>query len=662
MTKNAKGISTKKEPNCLLAGSSEISEKLDDSSEILEKLAGSSEILEKLASSSEISKKLAGSSEISEYLACTSENLEKLAGSSEISEKLSCSSEILEKLAFSSEISKKLDGSSEILEKLAGSSEILEKLAGSSEISEKLSGSSEISEKLAGSSEITEKLAGSSEISENLAGSSEISEKLTGSSEISEKLAGSSEIRGKLAGISEILGKAGCSEISEKLAGSSEISEKLTGSSEILGIASSSEISEKLAGNLEISGKVSGQFRDYGKVSRQFRGYGKVSRQFRDFGKVSLQFRDFGKVSRQFRDFRESIIRDRALLSRSPSPDKGTGSSPPTSSSSKTLVPGTPGYTRKQRNHFPGGEKSTEDSSHSSKEAVQKFDLESNRSSLSRTGSSGDGGHIARSRSRPLGISSSSLGTSRNIGQLNPSGETLSEGDSCGFTHIEKSVEEVKTEIKENLEEVIALRAQPPLPLHPKLEALRRYVRRDSCDSHNSSNSGHCGPISRESSRDSLYLSRGWLSRQQSDASLASSEQSFGTSVSGRWSSALQRLNERKGDIPSESYLQQHRNSCASTASSSNWQWSSSAPDELVAALSSPSARLYSALKRKLHERNSSWVQEFLRLDGLAVLFDSLAGLCERGLNKFTDAILQVLFSSMMLHLFFSVTIVHDLH
>lgn len=71
--------------------------------------------------------------------------------------------------------------------------------------------------------------------------------------------------------------------------------------------------------------------------------------------------------------------------------------------------------------------------------------------------------------------------------------------------------------------------------------------------------------------------------------------------------------------------------------------WTSSSPSELVAALRSPSARLYAALKRRLAEpRAGAWTHQFLRLDGLAVLFDSLAALSERRLTSFTDAYIQV--------------------
>ena len=64
-------------------------------------------------------------------------------------------------------------------------------------------------------------------------------------------------------------------------------------------------------------------------------------------------------------------------------------------------------------------------------------------------------------------------------------------------------------------------------------------------------------------------------------------------------------------------------------------------PEDFVRALRYPSCKLYSELKRQLGEHVSSWTREFLRLDGLGLVFDSLNTLCERGFSKFTDAYLQ---------------------
>ena len=67
-------------------------------------------------------------------------------------------------------------------------------------------------------------------------------------------------------------------------------------------------------------------------------------------------------------------------------------------------------------------------------------------------------------------------------------------------------------------------------------------------------------------------------------------------------------------------------------------------PRHCIELLARPAVQTYSAVKRKLTHCDSLWIQQFLDLDGLGGLLQSLEGLCE---NKegasFTNAFLQVL-------------------
>ncbi|CAL4065974.1 unnamed protein product, partial [Meganyctiphanes norvegica] len=64
--------------------------------------------------------------------------------------------------------------------------------------------------------------------------------------------------------------------------------------------------------------------------------------------------------------------------------------------------------------------------------------------------------------------------------------------------------------------------------------------------------------------------------------------------------------------------------------------------DTCVALLRMPSVSNYSGIKKLMQLANKEWLEDFLNLDGLGVLFESLERLSDKGFSSITDALLQL--------------------
>ncbi|XP_068243484.1 inverted formin-2-like [Palaemon carinicauda] len=65
-------------------------------------------------------------------------------------------------------------------------------------------------------------------------------------------------------------------------------------------------------------------------------------------------------------------------------------------------------------------------------------------------------------------------------------------------------------------------------------------------------------------------------------------------------------------------------------------------PETCVTLLKMPSVSNYSGLKKLMEVASNEWMEDFLNLDGLGVLFESLERLSDRGFSSIADAILQL--------------------
>ncbi|KAI8508750.1 hypothetical protein Bbelb_138490 [Branchiostoma belcheri] len=65
-------------------------------------------------------------------------------------------------------------------------------------------------------------------------------------------------------------------------------------------------------------------------------------------------------------------------------------------------------------------------------------------------------------------------------------------------------------------------------------------------------------------------------------------------------------------------------------------------PELCIRLLRTPTVQNYSGLKKKLEHCDAEWMQDFLQLDGLGVLFECLDRLSDRGFSSFTNAYIQL--------------------
>lgn len=67
-----------------------------------------------------------------------------------------------------------------------------------------------------------------------------------------------------------------------------------------------------------------------------------------------------------------------------------------------------------------------------------------------------------------------------------------------------------------------------------------------------------------------------------------------------------------------------------------------SRPDRCVRLSHNPSIHVYYALKSKIENSDQAWLEEFLELDGLESLLDSLVLLSGKGFMNISDSVLQL--------------------
>lgn len=65
-------------------------------------------------------------------------------------------------------------------------------------------------------------------------------------------------------------------------------------------------------------------------------------------------------------------------------------------------------------------------------------------------------------------------------------------------------------------------------------------------------------------------------------------------------------------------------------------------PELCIRLLNTPSIQNYSGLRSKLKTSSREWVKDFVRLDGMAMLFLALKRLGERSTVSFTNALMQL--------------------
>ena len=67
-------------------------------------------------------------------------------------------------------------------------------------------------------------------------------------------------------------------------------------------------------------------------------------------------------------------------------------------------------------------------------------------------------------------------------------------------------------------------------------------------------------------------------------------------------------------------------------------------PEQIIDLIRTPSVQTFTTLKKKLNKskNNPEWISHFLNKDGLELLFESLAQLCQRQTADFLSVILQV--------------------
>ena len=65
-------------------------------------------------------------------------------------------------------------------------------------------------------------------------------------------------------------------------------------------------------------------------------------------------------------------------------------------------------------------------------------------------------------------------------------------------------------------------------------------------------------------------------------------------------------------------------------------------PQQCVMVAHSPSVQVYYALRTKLEQSDEVWLQEFISLDGLNSLLESLYQMTGKSFTSFSDAILQL--------------------
>ena len=65
-------------------------------------------------------------------------------------------------------------------------------------------------------------------------------------------------------------------------------------------------------------------------------------------------------------------------------------------------------------------------------------------------------------------------------------------------------------------------------------------------------------------------------------------------------------------------------------------------PELCIRLIARPTVQNYTGIKTKLKKSSKEWMEEFVKLGGLEVLFLSLEKLCDRNIFTFVDAFIQV--------------------